>query len=96
MMTRSKAACVLALTGTLLAGGMPTPAAFAADGDPVAGAESFTRACQRCHRSPEQLMMQVDGATPEDKTQTLGVLLPAHHAADATLRANIIAYLLSL
>ncbi len=82
--------------GILLAAGamtLATQPAVAEDGtgDPAKGATAFAQACTRCHRNPDVIAPVVSQAAPE----RVDAFLATHFARDATLRADIIAYLLS-
>jgi mono/diheme cytochrome c family protein len=73
-----------------------TAAAFAADneGDPARGADAFQKACARCHRNVAQVAPDLTIEQPET-IYALDDFLVTHHTTDATMRADIIAYLLA-
>ncbi len=78
----------LAQTGPLLAGSAePT-------GDAESGATAFTQFCARCHRTATRVATDLDG-TSTDALAALDTFLAGHHASDADLRADIIAFLAS-
>jgi cytochrome c553 len=74
-----------------------SPAARADDlqGDAARGATDFTKACTRCHKTPDQVAAKVDITKPET-VYAMDDFLATHHTTDAVMRADIVAYLLTL
>lgn len=72
------------------------PAALAQDneGDPTKGASDFSRYCARCHRDVSKVAPDLSLEQPQT-LYALDDFLATHHTTDATMRADIIAYLLT-
>lgn len=69
-----------------------------AQGDAAAGAGAFDASCGRCHADPVALMEPTGLLGTEDGAAKLQAFLTSHKrvAPDATTRADIAAYLMSL
>ncbi|WP_212523215.1 hypothetical protein [Actibacterium sp. MT2.3-13A] len=78
-------------------GGMGGCDAEALPADADRGAWFYGQACLYCHGPASVLTSRVQGQTRAEKSAWLEALLSHHHCAtDATIRADLIAYLLGL
>jgi cytochrome c5 len=60
----------------------------------AAGEAAFASACSKCHKSTERLAPRIKGNTLDEKQAWLEKFLAGHHAPDAEVRAELIAFLL--
>ncbi len=63
------------------------------EGDPANGADAFRSHCARCHKSPDSIAKNLNISEPES-LYALDEFLATHHTDDATMRSDIIAFLL--
>lgn len=67
-----------------------------AQGDAARGEAMYQTACAECHRNAERIASRVEGATEAERATAFEAFLPEHYAPDPAVRADIIAYLLTL
>ena len=82
------ALAVLAVAGNVVADENPPDST-------AAGESAFTAECAACHSSVSRLVRRLASQTPEERRAFLYSFLAGHYAADADMRAAIIAYLLA-
>jgi cytochrome c len=79
------------LVGLLLVASGSTLATAA---DPVEGERAYASACARCHASVSRIARRIEGGTESERAAWLGAFLTEHHAPDAAMRSDLIAFLL--
>jgi mono/diheme cytochrome c family protein len=84
---------ILASAVVISAAGAEEQQASAADA--VRGEAHYAAACAGCHASAARIIRRIDGDTPDEKHNWLERFLADHHAPDAEMRADLIAFLLS-
>lgn len=70
-------------------------APVSAEGDATAGEAAYAKACARCHKTASRITPFIEGKTTEEKAAWLDAFLAGHHATDAKIRADLVAYLLA-
>lgn len=63
--------------------------------DAARGEAHYASACAGCHASAVRIARRIEGDAPDEKQEWLERFLTDHHAPDAEMRADLIAYLLT-